>query len=104
MWALGLFVFLFVVWCLALISEMFGKFARGETGGTSFFPVIPCFPVSCWLFAVINDWGKVGVGTWMVIGIHILLLLWIMFCVVRSIIHIRTRNREAGANKDSPSK
>ena len=105
MWLLGLFVFLFVVWCLALIAEMFGKFARGETRGTSILPVFFC-PLFSLLFAIVTDWGKFGVGTWFVIGIHILLLLWMMFCVVCSIIHIRKgmSHKEGDANKDSPPK
>ena len=106
MWAFGLFVFLFVVSCFLIFAEMFDKFSRGDTRGTLIMPMIPLWPVLCWLLAMVMDWRTARVGSWLVICVHVPLILVALVSIVCSIVRIRkgTPHKDADANKDPPPK
>ena len=94
-----------MTWPVALIASAFAwlawipaaaleRAARGENGGVSIFPAIPCFPLAAWGAAYWADRvGIQGIGIAVAIG-HLVLLVMLLASIVKS--RRRIREREEG--------
>ena len=88
-------IFIFVVWLLWIPVSLLERAARGDSGGFSFLPVIPVFPLCAWGLAALLDWFHGRLGFMVVGGLHVLLLLCFLVSIARSLYVIRRNKRNA---------
>ncbi len=91
---LGICTVTWLAWVPAAVME---KEARGDEGGTSIFPALPINPLVMWLIGVGLNQLKPNIGTYVIGGLHGILLLAFLGSVVVSAIRInRKESRTIG--------
>jgi hypothetical protein len=88
-------IFIFAVWILWIPVCLLDRAARRDSGGFSFLPIIPVFPLCAWGLAALLDWFHDRLGLKIVGGLHVLLLLCFLVSVARSlyVIHRHKQDR-----------
>jgi hypothetical protein len=87
--SIALFGFCFIVWIVWIPAVLIQKRAKGDTGGTSILPIIPLFPIVAGIIGYgLNLWIP-HLGSWMVGGAHVVLLLSFGFTITRDLIKIK---------------
>lgn len=82
-----------VAWLVWIPAAAYQRAARGERGGVSIFPVIPCFPLAACGFVYWADLvGMKSVGIAIVAG-HVLLLAALLVSITKSRRKLRQRGQ-----------
>jgi hypothetical protein len=86
-------IFIFAVWLLWIPVALLERTAKGASGGISFLPIIPVFPLCAWGLAALLDWFHSRLGLVVVGGLHVILLLCCLVSIARSLYVIRRNKR-----------
>jgi len=73
-----------VTWLVWVPAVVLQKKARGDAGGTSLFPVLPLFPLVGTIAGIAGNWLYPRAGTYVVSGLHVLLLASFVVTIVRA--------------------
>lgn len=85
-----------IAWLAWLPAAGLERAARGDHGGVSVFPAVPCFPLATWGAAYWADQAGIkSIGIAVVVG-HVMLLIVLLASIVKSRRRIRERKEQAG--------
>ena len=87
----------FVTWLTWVPAVLMEKKARGDSGGTSIFPVIPLFPLVAWGIGVGLNLIKPKAGLYVVGGLHAVLFAAFVGSMIFSAVKIKMRKSRTSA-------
>lgn len=84
-----------VAWLAWIPAVLLEKKAKGDSGGTSIVPVVPLFPLAAWLAGIGLNRVIANAGTYIVGGLHVILIVCLLGSMAISVLRIRVNRPPA---------
>jgi hypothetical protein len=72
-------------WVAWIPTTILNKRARGDMGSLSIFPIVPLFPLLAWGLAYVLDQLHAGLGSMLVVSMHLFLILAMLISTAKSL-------------------
>ena len=93
-------LFLFFVWTLISFAPVLEKKAKKRSGSISILPGIVIMPLFAWYLAWGLNQTKDNLGFYLIGGLHVILLVVLLFAAIKWLLQIRKNERRARIGKD----